>query len=62
MQNYLRNRYHINSESQLLVSFIKPRKAVPSLIVSSWFKNAFPKATTDTEKFKGRSTWPASTS
>ena len=50
------------AQSQLLVSFVKPRKAVTKDTVARWVKTILPKSGIDTDKFTSHSTRAASTS
>jgi integrase len=49
-------------ETQLLISHIKPHKAVKTCTIASWLKNALTNAGIDTSVFKAHSTRGASTS
>ena len=50
------------SETQLLISYIKPHKAVRSCTIANWLKKLLTKAGIDTEIFKPHSIRGASTS
>lgn len=59
---YLRATEKLRSSSKLLVSYIKPYRAVTSATIGRWLKTLLGQAGIDTEIFSGHSTRCASTS
>ena len=59
---YLQATEKLRNSSKLLVSYIKPYKAVTSSTIGSWIKTLLGQAGVDTEIFSGHSTRCASTS
>ena len=52
----------LRNSTKLLVSFIKPHRAVTSPTIGRWIKNVLGQAGIDTERFSGHSTRCTSTS
>ena len=59
---YISTTEKLRNSTKLLVSFIKPHRAVTSPTIGRWIKNVLGQAGIDTERFSGHSTRCASTS
>ena len=63
LQEYvIRTKHRRGEETQLLISFVKPHKAVSKDTIARWVKSVLANACTDTHQFGAHSTRSASTS
>ena len=58
---YISTTEKLRNSTKLLVSFIKPHRAVTSSTIGRWIKIVLGQAGIDTERVSGHSTWCAST-